>query len=313
MTLVSAIIPTYRRPREIARSVHSVLAQSWRPLELIVIDDGSGDDTPEVLRRFEAAAQQAGVAYQWATVPNGGAGPARNVGMERAKGEYLAFLDDDDEWVPDKTSKQVAAMQARPEAGASFGLYVHDGERDRPKPKPEHMKDGWVFDSLCSGETRAHMQTFMLTRAAYDKVGGMCDARNWQDTEWHLRIAMEFQFVAVDEVLTVIHTVESSISREAGLEGDIRRDRRKLELLDNLVARHAAHPRFNLEATHLLRARIYDEHIKHLLWAGKVKEAQAAWQEALIACGEQPLLLRIKRKLTRAKIAKVFGRRLRKP
>ncbi len=313
MTLVSAIIPTYRRPREIERSVNSVLAQTWRPLELIVIDDGSGDETPQVLRSFEARAKAADVTYQWATVPNGGAGPARNAGMQRATGDYLAFLDDDDEWVPEKTSIQVAAMQAQPQAGASFGLYVHDGERDRPKPKPEHMKDGWTFDTLCSGETRAHLQTFMITRAAYAKVGGMCDARNWQDTEWHLRIALEFPFVAVNEVLTVIHTVESSISREAGLEGDLKRDRRKLELLDQLIANHGRHARFNLESTKLLRARIYDEHIKHLLWLGRVKDAQAAWEEALKACGDQPLLLKIKRKLTRAKIAKVFGRRLRKP
>ncbi len=313
MTLVSAIIPTYKRPREIARSVNSVLAQTHRPLELFVIDDGSGDETPDVLRSFEARAKDADVAYIWATVPNGGAGPARNAGMQRARGEYLAFLDDDDEWVPGKTTLQLAAMRAKPESGASFGLYVHQGSPDHPKPQPAHMKDGWVFDTLCSGETRAHLQTFMITRKAYQKVGGMCEARNWQDTQWHLRIALEFPFVAVHEVLTVIHTVESSISREAGLEGDLKRDRRKLQLLDELAATHGAHPRFDAQAAKLLRARIYDEHVKHLLWLGRVADARAAWQEAVAACGNQPMLQRLKAKLLRARLAAAVGLRLRKP
>jgi hypothetical protein len=62
-----------------------------------------------------------------------------------------------------------------------------------------------------------------------------------------------------------------------------------------------------------LRARIYDEHIKHLLWLGRIDEARAAWSDALRECGDQPLLRKLKGKLSRARIAKAFGRKLQKP
>ncbi|MCB9935652.1 MAG: glycosyltransferase family 2 protein [Planctomycetes bacterium] len=311
--LVSAIVPTYRRPQLLERSLGSVLRQTYRPLELVVIDDGSGDDTPDVLESFSERARQAGVEYTWFSKQNGGPAQARNAGMERAKGELLAFLDDDDRWYPQKLETQLALMRTHPQAGVSFTRYVHEGKENQPKPKPEQMRDGWVFETLCSGQTRAHMQTLVVSREVQRRVGGFIDARNWEDSDWQLRLALETEFLAVREPLTVICTVESSISREAGLEGDLQRDRDKLRLLDALVARHGDHPRFKREAAKLLRARIYDEHIKHFIWLGRVDDARAAWQQALEECGEQPLLAQLKGKLKRARVAGWFGRKLKKP
>ncbi len=170
--LVTAIVPTYQRAAELHRSIRSVLAQDYRPLELVVVDDGSGDGTQEVLAAFKEDAERAGVAYRYYEKVNGGAGAARNFAMEHAEGEIFAFLDDDDRWLPEKLSRQVAAMQAHPEAGASFTRYIHEGRADRPKPKLTQIKDGWVFATLCTGETRAHLQTLAIRREWYDKVGG---------------------------------------------------------------------------------------------------------------------------------------------
>lgn len=311
--LVSAIIPTYRRPQLLERSLGSVLRQTYRPLELVVIDDGSGDNTPEVLESFAPRVKEAGVEFNWFSKQNGGPAAARNAGMERAKGELFAFLDDDDRWYPQKLETQLAMMRTHPQAGVSFTRYVHEGKEDQPKPKPEQMRDGWSFDTLCSGQTRAHMQTLVVSREVQRRVGGFREVRNWEDTEYALRLSLESEFLAVREPLTVICTVPGSISREAGLEGDLQRDRDKLQLLDELVAGHGDHPRFNRDAAKLLRARIYDEHIKHLIWLGRVVEARAAWELALQECGEQPLLAQLKGKLTRARMAGWFGRKLKKP
>lgn len=311
--LVSAIVPTYQRPKLLERSLGSVLRQTWRPLELVVVDDGSGDDTQQVLATFADKAQAAGVAYRYFEKPNGGPGPAKNFGMEQASGELFAFLDDDDRWYPQKLETQLSMMQTHPEAGVSFTRYLHEGKEDSPKPKPEQMRDGWAFETLCSGETRAHLQTLVIRRSAFEKCGGFSGHRNWEDTEYELRLSLETQFLAVQEALTVISTVENSVSREAGLDGDIARDLEKLVILDELIDKYGSHARFDIAATKVLRARVFDEHVKHLVWLGRVADAREAWDRALQECGEQPILNRLKGKLTRARVAGWFGKKLKKP
>lgn len=311
--VVTAIVPTFRRPSLLERSLGSVLAQDYRPLELVVVDDSSGDNTPGVLAAFAPRALAAGVDYRWFTVPNGGPGLARNHAMQQARGAYFAFLDDDDAWLPGKLTRQVAALRAEPAAVASFSRFVHAGKEDRPKPSPDAMQDGWVFESLCAGTTRAYIVTLLITREAFEATGGFGNARNWEDTEFELRLALLGPFVAVPEVLTVVTPSPGSISREAGLEGDLQRDREKLGLLAGFVAARGKHPRFSAMAAASLRARIYDEHIKHLLWLGRVREARAAHEQAQAECGNHPLLLRLRRKLLRARVAGWFGLRVRRP
>jgi glycosyltransferase involved in cell wall biosynthesis len=311
--MVTAIVPTYRRAHLLERSVGSILRQTYRPLELIVVDDGSGDDTQEVLAGFSDRAEQAGIQYRYFEKENGGPGLAKNFAMEHAEGGYFAFLDDDDRWYPQKIETQMHFMQLHPEAGACFTRYVHEGKEDQPKPKLEHMKDGWVFETLCSGETRAYIQTLLITQEAFKATGGFGALFNWEDTEFELRLSLHVPFVAVHDALTIIAPAPESMSREDGLEGDVRRDLEKLALLDKIIEQNREHPRFKIEATRLLRARVYDEHIKHLIWLGRVPEAREAWERAVKECGEQEMLMRLKRKLSRATVAGWFGRKLKKP
>lgn len=313
MTLVSAMIPTYRRPKLVGSAIEAVLAQTYRPLELIVINDGSGDETSDVLASYEPKARQAGVQYRWLEVPNGGLGAARSKALELATGEYLAYDDDDDPWLPRKIETQLKAMQANPDFGVSFTQYVHEDKPDQPKPRPEQMRQGWVFESLCSGDTRAHVQTLMVHRRVFEKIGGFASYPNFMDTHYNLKAALEFQFLAVLQPLTVICTPPKTMSRIGGTEGDIKRDHIKLGVLDDFEREYGKHPRFSESAFAIQRARIYDEHVKHLLWLGKVADAREAWQKAVKVCGDQPLLRKLKRKLTRARIASVFGLKLRKP
>ena len=117
MPLVSVILPVRNRATWVSRAIASVLAQTYRPLELIVIDDGSTDDTLRVLREFES---KISIVSQ----PQTGPYAARNTGLHHAQGELVAFIDSDDAWLPNRLSLQVPLM-ARPEVGLVFGDTYH--------------------------------------------------------------------------------------------------------------------------------------------------------------------------------------------
>lgn len=108
--LVSVIMPTYNRSKHIVDSVESVLAQSYKSLELIIVDDGSTDNTTEVLKPF-LAEKRVRLIYQ----ENAGAASARNHGVGLSSGRYIAFIDSDDMWDPDKLALQMAVFQALPD------------------------------------------------------------------------------------------------------------------------------------------------------------------------------------------------------
>jgi len=111
--LVSVIIPTYNRANYCLNAVASVLAQTHSNLEAIVVDDGSTDGTRDVLRGLDDR-----VLYLWQ--PNAGVSAARNRGLKQAKGDYIAFLDSDDEWLPWKLEAQLSVLKAFPEAGMTW-------------------------------------------------------------------------------------------------------------------------------------------------------------------------------------------------
>lgn len=116
--LVSTIIPVYNRPEMVLRAVASVLTQTYRPIEILVVDDGSTDHTPEVLAELEAAHPEEIRVFRQA---NGGAGLARETGRQAARGAYIQYLDSDDYLLPNKFTDQVAAFQAHPECAIAFG------------------------------------------------------------------------------------------------------------------------------------------------------------------------------------------------
>ena len=108
--LLSVIIPTHNRAEMLQKAVQSVLAQEYSNLEIIIIADNCQDNTAEVVQNFQDKRIQ---LIQ--TQENVGGGQARNLGMDRAKGEYIAFLDDDDEWLENKLQKQIEVLEQHPE------------------------------------------------------------------------------------------------------------------------------------------------------------------------------------------------------
>lgn len=108
--LVSVVIPTYNRARLVGRAIESACRQTYEPIEIVVVDDGSTDGTADVVTRFDPR-------MRYYRQENGGVATARNLGLRHARGEFIAFLDSDDQWHPWKIAAQIAVLRAHPEVG----------------------------------------------------------------------------------------------------------------------------------------------------------------------------------------------------
>ena len=141
MPAVSVIIPAYNAEAFLARAIRSVEAQNFRDFEIVVIDDGSTDGTADVARGFSSVRYVLG--------SHGGEAAARNRGLEEARSELVAFVDADDEWLPEKLARQTAFMQ---KLGSSFSYtdsyVVQDGDRMRYSTlaRPHHGDRGRSTD-----------------------------------------------------------------------------------------------------------------------------------------------------------------------
>lgn len=156
--LVSVIIPVYNCDRYLAEAIESVLAQTYQPLEIIVVDDGSTDNSAEVAKHFASS-------VRYYSQSQSGAGAARNYGTELAQGSFFAFLDADDFWVKDKLTCQMQVFESEPDIDIVFG-YVqqfHSPELD------ESIKN----KIYCPPELMAgyHPGTMLLKREAFLRVG----------------------------------------------------------------------------------------------------------------------------------------------
>src|SRR2546430_2424646 len=127
--LVSIIIPVFNRAAMLREAVGSALAQTYRPIEVIIVDDGSTDDTARVAD--ELAGDEVRVIHQ----PNGGPGAAREAARQIARGEFTQHLDSDDLLLPRKLEVQVAALRAKPECGAAYGWTRSRGRDGRSEER----------------------------------------------------------------------------------------------------------------------------------------------------------------------------------
>jgi glycosyltransferase involved in cell wall biosynthesis len=139
--LVSVIIPTYNRSHYLARAINSALAQKYSPLEIIVVDDGSTDNTPNVIASFR---DQIIPVRQ----DNMGVSAARNLGLQIARGEYIAFLDSDDFWAEEKLLEQIRTLEEHPDCDVSYTWWTTVDEHGHFKRFFHPNAEGSVFQQL---------------------------------------------------------------------------------------------------------------------------------------------------------------------
>ncbi len=191
------IIPSFNRAWTLARAVDSVLAQSLAPEEIIVVDDGSTDHTPEVLAAYEDSIR---VLIQ----PNKGVSSARNLGICHSTGEWVALLDSDDQWKPEKLACQAAFFTARPEAMIcqTEEIWIRNGVRVNPGKK--HKKpSGLIFAPslhLCLVSPSA----VMIKKKLFERKGMFRqDFPVCEDYDFWLRVSMDTPIHLIDAALTV--------------------------------------------------------------------------------------------------------------
>jgi glycosyltransferase involved in cell wall biosynthesis len=198
--VVSVVLPTYNRPEELQRAVASVAEQTYPAIELVVVDDHSRIPATEALKGVEAGRLTLRIVRHDV---NKGANAARNTGIEAASGDFVAFLDDDDEWHSDKLARQVATFAvANPDLGV-----VYTGMRFiRPSGTMDVIPrlSGDITRALLVGKSLSQFSAVMV-RAATIEAAGLPDERfpSWQDREWYLRLSQHCAFEPVPEPLCI--------------------------------------------------------------------------------------------------------------
>lgn len=183
--LVSTVIPVYNRAAMLREAVASVLDQTWRPIEIVIVDDGSTDDT--VLVAQELAASHPDIV-RVLSQPNAGPGVARETGLETSRGEFIQFLDSDDLLLPQKFELQVRGLSEDPEAGISYGkTYARTNGIRLPAPSQlsgERHRE--IFPALLRGRLW-ETSTPLYRRDALTAIGAWSDRRQLEDWEFDCR------------------------------------------------------------------------------------------------------------------------------
>ncbi|MFP4307685.1 MAG: glycosyltransferase family 2 protein [Desulfococcaceae bacterium] len=211
--LISVVIPAYNRAWTLRNAVDSVLDQAYSPFELLVIDDGSADETPALLREY-------GDRIRVFRQSNQGVGAARNRGIAVARGSLIAFLDSDDRWLPGKLAAQAAFFEEHPEAliCQTEEIWVRNGVRVNPRRRHQ-KRSGMIFEpslALCLVSPSA----VMVRRSLFDEVGRFDETLPaCEDYDLWLRVSRRHPVHLIETPLIVKHGGhEDQLSGMAGLD-----------------------------------------------------------------------------------------------
>jgi glycosyltransferase involved in cell wall biosynthesis len=217
--LISVIIPTYNGEKFLPRSIGSVLAQTHRNIELIVADDGSTDGTKKVVEAFCKA--DARVSYYYEENSGGPARP-KNFAMQYAKGEYVAYLDQDDEWAPEKLEKQVALFANDTRGGKEIGLVGCDAflarEDGKVFGKYATPSTPEVFPALLDRDYVYSNSSVLLRRDVIERVGARDERLKYME-DWDMWIraaAAGYRFAFVREPLFKYYVYPSNLTKKLG-------------------------------------------------------------------------------------------------
>jgi glycosyltransferase involved in cell wall biosynthesis len=204
---VSVIIPNYNHARYVGDAIRSVLAQSYRSHEIIVVDDGSTDDSRDVITAF-------GDQVRYLPQENSGLSAARNAGIMASTGALLGVLDADDMYEPDYLSTLVPALQAAPDAAGIYCGYRFVDEANRPLPQIEcrEVAPDRLFGALLDGNFLVP-ESILLRRRCYDEVGLFDEAlRSCEDWDVWLRVTRAHRILHSGRILTRHRVLPHSMS-----------------------------------------------------------------------------------------------------
>ncbi len=209
---VSVVIPTYNRAHMLSKSLNSVLNQTYQNFEVIIVDDGSSDNTEEVIRSFQKVDKR--IVYI-KHEKNKGQSAAENSGIKLAEGEYIAFQDSDDEWLPEKLEKQIRLIEkSDSDLGVVYtGFLRIMGNKKVYVPGPwVKQKDGYIYNELLKGNF-VGTPTILARKECFQRLG-LFDERlkALQDWDLVLRFSKFYKFAFIDEPLVLAPFIPDSLS-----------------------------------------------------------------------------------------------------
>ncbi|OGZ45465.1 MAG: hypothetical protein A3C84_00065 [Candidatus Ryanbacteria bacterium RIFCSPHIGHO2_02_FULL_48_12] len=216
--LVSIILPTWNRVRFLQSAIDGILEQTYQNFELLVLDDGSTDETPEIMRQIMAEKNDPRIRYIQLETHQGGA-QARNIGIRQARGEFIASQDDDDEWDPQYLEKQVSNLSALPKTyGMSYVSYwrvLTSGKKILMPPRNVRPKSGNIYGGDIMRKNYNPYQTALIRKSVLEDVGLINEEMNsLYDWEMWLRIAKKYQIAHIDEPLFTQNSTPGSNSTD---------------------------------------------------------------------------------------------------
>lgn len=295
-TIVSVIIPTYNRASFISDAIDSVLSQTYQDYEIIVVDDGSTDDTKQVLSKY---GNQIHYIYQ----ENQRQGAARNNGIRHSTGNYIAFLDSDDVWLPQKLEWDIACFENESQIGFVYSNVMYISSDGAPLHK-RRMKSptGDVLENIVL-ENFVVASTAIVKRECFDTVGLFNETREIagsEDYEMWTRIASQYHFGYVDRSSTKyrVHPM-GMMSNPGGME------RSMLSALEAILANGEFYPRIAHLKSHAY-SNIYTYIAINYYASGDMRKAQEFLRKAISIYPHQIY----NRKLVYTFLRTLFGKRL---
>jgi len=234
--MISIIIPTYNRSKRLKDAIESVRTQTYVNWELIVVDDGSTDNTEEVVRSFDDC------RIHYIKQDNRGVSAARNTGIAKAHGKLIAFLDSDDRWEPSKLEVQKDFFDLNPDSYLcqTEEIWIRNGVRVNPKKK--HAKpSGWIFKE-CMPLCCVSPSAVMMKRDVFDTIGMFDESLlSCEDYDLWLRASLHYEITTLPDQLTIkIGGHDDQLSSQPCL--DVYRIKALQKLLDNPALLPALRP-----------------------------------------------------------------------
>jgi glycosyltransferase involved in cell wall biosynthesis len=210
MPLISVIIPAYNAERTLLETVDSVQNQTLANIEIIIINDGSTDRTEKTIENLHDSRIKA-FSYE-----NGGVSVARNRGITHTMGEFIAFIDADDLWTPDKLERQLAALEAHPEAAVAYSWTQTIDERGHWLHRYHSVfVEGDVYTEILVNNFVSNGSNILVRKEAILSVGEFDSTlKSCEDWDFYIRLAAKYHFVVVPDWQILYRQSSTSLSSQ---------------------------------------------------------------------------------------------------
>lgn len=210
LPLVSVVVPCYNHEKYVKDTIESIINQTYKNIELIVIDDGSKDNSVSVIQELSDK-----YGFTFIHRPNKGLSATLNEGIKLSKGKYFCACASDDIYVLDKIEKQVQFMESNLEYGMCYGKIIEFDDTGYKKEREiKNVKSGWIFEEILMFNLIIPAVTTMIKKNIYETVGTYDESLFVEDYDMWLRVANTYQIGFLDEYLAYYRKHDTNISKQ---------------------------------------------------------------------------------------------------